>query len=173
MALSGSNMTAAPLVEFAGSLSRGRHAVSRAALRATGRSPRRASGHPVVLRHTAAQPSPHLPASVYEEGIVFAGRAGRSVCWITEPSLIKTVLLDKHDTFRRTPITQRILGPLLGKGVLTAEGADWKWQRQTAAPVFRHHDLLGFVPTIVDATESLLARWRAAPAGAVRRSTAT
>jgi len=109
-----------------------------------------------------------LPAAVYEEGIVFAGRAGRAVCWITEPSLIKTVLLDKHDAFRRTPITQRILGPLLGKGVLTADGADWKWQRQTAAPVFRHHDLLGFVPTMAEAAERLLVQWREGASGAVR-----
>ena len=109
-----------------------------------------------------------LPASVYEEGIVFAGRAGRTVCWITEPSLIKTVLLDKHDAFRRTPITQRILGPLLGKGVLTADGADWKWQRQTAAPVFRHHDLLGFVPTMAEAAERLLAQWREDAPDAIR-----
>ena len=109
-----------------------------------------------------------LPAAVYEEGIVFAGRAGRTVCWITEPSLIKTVLLDKHDMFGRTPITQRVLGPLLGKGVLTADGADWKWQRQTAAPVFRHHDLLGFVPTIAEAAERLLAQWREGPRGTVR-----
>jgi len=109
-----------------------------------------------------------LPASVYEEGIVFAGRAGRTVCWITEPSLIKTVLLDKHDAFRRTPITQRILGPLLGKGVLTADGADWKWQRQTATPVFRHHDLLGFVPTMAEAAERLLAQWREDAPDAIR-----
>jgi cytochrome P450 len=109
-----------------------------------------------------------LPAAVYEEGLVFAGRAGRSVCWITEPSLIKTVLLDKHDAFRRTPITQRILGPLLGKGVLTADGPDWKWQRQTAAPVFRHHDLLGFVPTMVEAAERLLVQWREGARDAVR-----
>jgi cytochrome P450 len=109
-----------------------------------------------------------IPATVYEEGMVLAGRAGRVVCWITEPSLIKTVLLDKHDLFGRTPITQRVLGPLLGKGVLTADGADWKWQRQTAAAVFRHHDLLGFVPTIAEAAERLLAQWREDPRGTVR-----
>jgi cytochrome P450 len=101
-----------------------------------------------------------IPAAAYEEGIVVGGRAGRTVCWITEPSLIKTVLLDRHEQFRRTPTTQRVLGGLLGNGVLTADGAAWKWQRQTAAPVFRHHDLLGFVPTIVEAAERLLATWR-------------
>jgi cytochrome P450 len=101
-----------------------------------------------------------LPAAAYEEGIVWAERAGRLVCWITEPGLIKTVLLDKRDVFERTAVTQRLLGPLLGNGVLTADGADWKWQRQTAAPVFRHHDLLSFVPVIAEAAERLLGEWR-------------
>jgi cytochrome P450 len=109
-----------------------------------------------------------LPAAVYDEGIVLGGRAGRTVCWITEPSLIKTVLLDRRDIFPRTYVTQRILGPLLGNGVLTADGNDWKWQRQTAAPVFRHSDILGFVPTIVESGERLLGEWRGGIPGAVR-----
>jgi cytochrome P450 len=53
--------------------------------------------------------------------------------------------------------------------VLTADGADWKWQRQTAAPVFRHNDLVGFVPTIVDAAERLLANWRDSDDGGALR----
>jgi cytochrome P450 len=109
-----------------------------------------------------------LPAAVYEEDIVVAERAGLAVCWITEPSLIKTVLLDKRQDFPRTEITLRVLGPLLGNGVLTADGADWKWQRQTAAPVFRHNDLLSFVPTIVGAAERLLDEWRSGAPRTIR-----
>src|SRR5262249_27870478 len=109
-----------------------------------------------------------LPAAVYDEAIVLGGRTGRAVCWISDPSLIKTVLLDQREAFQRTAITRRILGPLLGNGVLTADGADWKWQRQTAAPVFRHADLIGFVPTIADAAERLLSEWAAAAPGRPR-----
>ncbi len=109
-----------------------------------------------------------LPAAAYEEDIVWAERAGRQTCWITDPALIKWVLLDQRDVFQRTSVTQRILGPLLGNGVLTADGADWKWQRQTAAPVFRHHDLLSFVPVIAEAAERLLADWRQGTPGAAR-----
>ncbi|HLL26396.1 MAG TPA: cytochrome P450 [Xanthobacteraceae bacterium] len=101
-----------------------------------------------------------LPAAAYEEPLVVMSRAGREVCWIAEPSLIKTVLLDQRDQFGRTRITRRILGPLLGNGILIADGADWKWQRQTAAPVFRHSDLLSFVPTIAAAAERLVADWQ-------------
>jgi len=107
------------------------------------------------------------PQAVYEQDIVAnpIGRVQR--LWITAPALVKAVLLDERDKFQK--LSQiRLLSPLLGKGILTSEGADWKWQRQASAPMFRHQDLLGFVPAFVRATESVLERWRASPAGAVQ-----
>ena len=80
---------------------------------------------------------------------------------------MKTVLLDEREKFQK--LSQiRLLSPLLGKGILTSEGAEWKWQRQASAPMFRHQDLMGFVPAFVRATEALVAKWRAAPAGSVQ-----
>ena len=81
------------------------------------------------------------------------------------PALLKQGLLDERDKFQK--LTQiRLLSPLLGRGLLTSEGAEWKWQRQACAPMFRHQDLLGFVPVFVHAAEGLLGRWRAAPGAA-------
>src|SRR5262245_48807230 len=103
-----------------------------------------------------------MPRAVYEEDYVpFAG----TNLWITEPGLIKAVLLDQRDKFQKL-VQIRILGPLLGKGILTSEGAEWKGQRQTSAPMFRHQELMTFVPTFVRSTERLLERWRRAPNGA-------
>jgi cytochrome P450 len=107
-----------------------------------------------------------LPQAVYEEDFIPFGDARLPRVWITAPSLIKAVLLDERDKFGK--LTQiRLLGPLLGKGMLTSEGADWKWQRQAAAPMFRPQDLGSFVPAFVRAAEATLARWRAAPPGTV------
>ncbi len=104
-----------------------------------------------------------VPQAVYEQDFVpFGGKT--PAVWITEPSLIKAVLLDRRDKFQKL-LQIRILGPLLGRGILTSEGADWKWQRQTSAPMFRHHELMTFVPTFVRATHDLLARWRNSPQG--------
>jgi cytochrome P450 len=105
------------------------------------------------------------PRAVYEQDLVVGPSRGAQRVWITSPALAKVVLLDEREKFLK--LSQiRLLSPLLGKGLLTSEGADWKWQRQAAAPMFRHHDLLDFVPHFVRATESVLARWRGAPAGA-------
>lgn len=108
-----------------------------------------------------------VPRAAYEEDLVVDHGAPLPLVWITAPELVKTVLLDEHEKFRKQSQI-RLLGPLLGKGVLTSEGADWKWQRQASAPMFRQQDLLGFVPVFVAATEALLARWRASGDGSIR-----
>ena len=108
-----------------------------------------------------------VPRAVYEQDL-FVNPAGKMQrLWVTAPELVKAVLLDERDKYRKQSQI-RLLSPLLGKGILTSEGEDWKWQRQASAPLFRHQDLLGFVPTFVRACDALLARWRAAGAGAVQ-----
>ena len=108
-----------------------------------------------------------IPRAVYEEDMVALPGGGPRGAWITSPALVKAVLLDERDKYRK--LTQiRLLGPLLGKGLLTSEGADWKWQRQAAAPMFRPAELDAFVPRFVEAAEATLARWRASPAGSVQ-----
>jgi cytochrome P450 len=106
-----------------------------------------------------------VPEAAYEQDVVpFGGTA--PVVWLTEPNLIKAVLLDRRELFHK--LNQiRILGPLLGKGILTSEGADWKWQRQTSAPVFRQQELKSFVPVFVRTTRALIAKWRQAPTGSI------
>jgi len=108
-----------------------------------------------------------VPRAAYEEDFVAFGGARAPRAWVTSPALVKAVLLDQRDKFRK--LTQiRLLGPLLGKGILTSEGAHWRWQRAAAAPMFRPQELGSFVPAFVRAAGDALARWRAAPQGAVR-----
>jgi len=107
-----------------------------------------------------------LPAAVYREDFVATPGTRAPRAWVTSPALIKSVLLDQRDKFRK--LTQiRLLGPLLGRGILTSEDADWRWQRQAAAPIFRPQDLAAFVPAFVQCAERAVERWRGG-GGAVR-----
>ena len=110
-----------------------------------------------------------MPAAVYTEPMVRFDQSVAPTIYVTAPALVKDILLDRRELFARTRVEKRILGGLLGNGVLTADGADWKWQRQTAAPLFRHQDLLGFVPAIVKAADMQAAVWRRAAPGATPR----
>ncbi|MGE0204282.1 MAG: cytochrome P450 [Hyphomicrobiaceae bacterium] len=109
-----------------------------------------------------------VPEPVYHEPL-FSYKARRSrICWITAPDLVKDVLLDRRETFPKTELEQRVLGPMLGKGILTSEGAEWRWQRQLAAPLFRHGEILRYVPTMVGAAQHLVEEWRSQGPGARR-----
>ncbi|MEO8718107.1 MAG: cytochrome P450 [Burkholderiales bacterium] len=102
-----------------------------------------------------------VPQAAYEEDIVFL--PGAPIAWVTGPAMVKTILLEEREKFLKLAQI-RLLEPLLGKGILTSEGAHWKWQRQAAAPMFRLQELTGFVPGFVRAARALLAQWRAQPA---------
>jgi cytochrome P450 len=117
-------------------------------------------GRIAFMRAFLRNPLEVLPRAVYEEDFVASRSSGRSRAWVTSPSLIKAVLLDERDKFGKLAQI-RLLGPMLGKGILTSEGAEWKWQRQAAAPMFRPQDLGLFVPAFVRAAEQAAARWRA------------
>jgi cytochrome P450 len=121
--------------------------------------PARAPGRFTFIPTFVRNPLEVIPQAAYDEDHV---AAARTRVWVTSPAIIKAVLLDERDKFRK--LTQiRLLGPLLGKGILTSEGADWKWQRQASAPMFRPQTLGAFVPAFVRAAKETLARWRAQP----------
>jgi cytochrome P450 len=118
----------------------------------------------VFLSRFVRNPMRVVPQSVFEEDWVVQSAGERPLIWITEPSMIKTVLLDEREKYQKLAQI-RLLGPLLGKGILTSEGADWRWQRQASAPMFRHQELMTFVPQFVRATSDMLDRWLAGGAG--------
>jgi cytochrome P450 len=102
-----------------------------------------------------------IPREVYEKPIVFVpGPPPRA--YVCDPELVKTVLLDRREVFPKTAVLRRVLGPLLGNGILLSEGDEWRWQRQTVAPLFRHSDILDYVPAMAAAAERQIEVWRAA-----------
>jgi cytochrome P450 len=107
------------------------------------------------IRAFVRNPLEVIPAAVYREDIV---PVGTRRIFVTSPSLIRTVLVDERDKFRKLT-TIRLLGPLLGSGILTSEGSEWKWQRQAASPMFRPSELASFVPAFVRAAETRVASW--------------
>lgn len=130
--------------------------------------PARALGGIAFIASFIRNPLAVVPQAAYEEDFVrLSARGGAFVC-VTAPEMIRTVLLDEREKFQK--LSQiRLLRPLLGRGILTSEGADWKWQRQASAPMFRHQDLMRFVPTFVRAAGKVLARWRNAGAEGVQQ----
>ena len=61
---------------------------------------------------------------------------------------------------------RRALEPALGHGILTAEDERWRAQRRSVAPAFRPSAVNSFIPAMIAAARTTLARWQAMPDGA-------
>ena len=99
------------------------------------------------------------PKSVFEEDVVQLKTGRNEIAWVSKPEFVKRIMLEEREDFGKTPLEKRVLGPLFGNGLLTSEGRDWKWQRQTAAPLFRHQDILDDVPAFGAAADEMIAAW--------------
>jgi len=114
-------------------------------------------------------PLSSLPRQVYEEPLVVYETRRSTIVWVTSPRLVEEVLLTRQEEFPKTPVEKRIFAQTLGNGILTSGGQHWRWQRRIMAPLFRHAEILRYVPTMSRAAEEQLARWRAAPPGRVQQ----
>ena len=97
----------------------------------------------------------------YEEDIVQGRFVGRSSFILNAPDAIRHVLVDNYENYTRTPAGLRVLRPMLGQGLLIAEGRAWKHQRRTLAPAFTPRAVAALVPHMIAATDETVAKLRA------------
>ena len=103
----------------------------------------------------------------YEEDIIRGRFFGRSSFVLNTPDSIRHVLVDNYENYTRTPAGIRVLRPVLGEGLLIAEGRAWKHQRRTLAPAFTPRAVATLVPHMVAATDETIAKLQAASDGPV------
>ena len=98
----------------------------------------------------------------YEEDIVRGRFLGHSSFILNAPDAIRHVLVDNYENYTRTPAGLRVLRPILGEGLLIAEGRAWKHQRRTLAPAFTPRAVSTLIPHMLAATDETIAKLRAA-----------
>ena len=112
-----------------------------------------------ALRAMISNPLDALPPEVFSQPIVFTKQRGRLNVYLTDPALIHETLVKNAEHLCKGDQVRRMLGPALGQGLLTADGAHWKWQRQSVAAAFRYDKLLDLQPAMIAAAEETKARW--------------
>jgi unspecific monooxygenase len=103
----------------------------------------------------------------FEEDIVRGSFFGRNSFIVNTPDAIRHVLVDNYENYTRTPAGIRVLRPMLGEGLLIAEGRAWKYQRRTLAPAFTPRAVGTLVPHMVAGVDETVAKLRSKPAGPV------
>jgi cytochrome P450 len=82
---------------------------------------------------------------------------------VNDPDGVRHVLLDNVDNYVKGIQLLRITRPVLGNGLVTADGPSWRFQRRVASPMFQMRNVAALAPAMADATAAMLARWAARP----------
>ncbi|WP_299288636.1 cytochrome P450 [uncultured Tateyamaria sp.] len=82
---------------------------------------------------------------------IVSGKTGKRWHMIMDPGAIRAMLLDRLDQYPKSIVTKNLLRPAIGESLFIAEGAHWRWQRRTAAPVFTHRNMMNLSPIMTSA----------------------
>ena len=77
---------------------------------------------------------------------------------LNQPDAIRHVLLSNYQNYTRTPAGIRMLRPVLGEGLLLAEGHAWTFQRRTLSPAFTPRATANLVPHMTDVLDETIAK---------------
>ncbi|ACA20913.1 cytochrome P450 [Methylobacterium sp. 4-46] len=117
------------------------------------------------IRTVVRNPVETWPRAVYRDRVYQSTFLGRATLFVMDPGLVRTVLVDRAESFEKSEVLRRSLSPALGDAILTADGARWRWQRRAAAPIFRNERILGFLPAMIAAAERTREALKGLPPG--------
>ncbi|MGV8989586.1 MAG: cytochrome P450 [Cypionkella sp.] len=98
---------------------------------------------------------------------IISGTTGKRWHMVMDPDALRTILRDRVEDYPKSMVTKLILEPAIGNSLFVAEGAEWLWQRRTAAPVFTHRNIAALAPVMTTAAERASARFAAASGRAI------
>jgi len=99
-----------------------------------------------------------IPEIAVKQPIVSGKTA--SVRWhmVMDPVANRRILLENLDIYPKSDVTKSLLEPAIGNSLFIAEGAHWRWQRRTAAPVFTMRNIKNLAPIMSEAAQATNAR---------------
>ncbi len=84
---------------------------------------------------------------------MLSGTTGKRWHMLMDPGALKHVLRDRVDDYPKSEVTKLILGSAISSSLFVVDGAEWRWQRRAAAPVFSHRNITAMAPIMVGAAE--------------------
>ncbi|MGI8553748.1 MAG: cytochrome P450 [Dehalococcoidia bacterium] len=82
---------------------------------------------------------------------------------LNRPEYAKHVFEDRNQNYLKSGTPElMMLRPMLGEGLMTADGESWLWQRRLTQPSFRRDRIQSLDTLMMDAVETMLRLWRIA-----------
>ncbi|MGH2721752.1 MAG: cytochrome P450 [Actinomycetota bacterium] len=98
----------------------------------------------------------------YGDVVRFAGGAGAmrvEAFGLFSPEGAHHVLAAASDAYGKLGPTFQAVRDLLGNGLLTSEGEEWRRQKRMVQPLFTHRRVAGYVPMMVEEADILIRSW--------------
>ena len=112
------------------------------------------------LRALRANALSMWPEAAYEQDVIRRRLLSGTNLLINAPEVIRHILVDNAENYRRTHASIRILHPITGNGLLLSTGEAWRHQRRTIAPALAPRMLPLLARHIITATEATIADLR-------------
>ncbi len=83
-----------------------------------------------------------------------------SVIFVNHPDLIHDVLVTNADKYHKRSINKRIMGSVIGNGLVVSDGDYWKRQRRLMQPAFHTKRIGAYGEIMVNYADELAASWQ-------------
>ncbi len=93
---------------------------------------------------------------------------GRTLLLVAHPEHVQHINVTRRDRWDKGTSYDVLRETVLGNGIVTATGTDWRRQRKLMAPFFTPRGIEKYYPIFTADTERLMQRWRAEHAGTGR-----
>ncbi|XP_044473106.1 cytochrome P450 714A1-like [Mangifera indica] len=103
---------------------------------------------------------PHLRRWTFDYGPVYMFSTGNQQhLYLSQPELIKELKLNKSLDLGKPSYTSKALEPLLGNGIIKANGHEWALQRRLIAPEFFLHKVKGMIGLMEECAMAMVKTW--------------
>lgn len=102
-----------------------------------------------------------------EGGVAHLKILGTELFLVSEPAMIRELLLHHAQHMHRDPFAGRVFQRFMGDGVFMAEGKSWQRQRKLVQPAFHAMRIRSYVDTMAGYTREMVAGWKAGEVKAV------
>ena len=85
---------------------------------------------------------------------------GATIFLISEPDVIRELLIKQSRNLHRDPITRQILGRMIGQGVFIAEDEAWQRQRKLLQPIFHAAHIQDFTHIFASHAHEMCKTWQ-------------